>query len=94
MKDKLMTVLFFAGLAGLVMSFAAYDNADLSRTFAAAGLVCFFVGFALMLISDFWHRKRTRCAGKPNESKKVETNKDLTVIIHRINGVVKAGDRP
>lgn len=94
MKDKVITVSFFAGLANLVVSLAAYDNVDLSRKFAAFGLIFFLAGLAVMLISEFWHRKRTRCAGKPNESQKVESNKDLTVIIHRINGAVKAGDRP
>ncbi len=90
MKDKLITVLLFAGLANLVVSLAAYDCITLSRIFGMIALALFLIGFALT--SDFRQRKRTRCAGKPNESQKVESNKDLTIIIHRVLALVKAGD--
>lgn len=89
MKDKLITVLFFAGLANLIVSLAAYDYIALSRIFGIIALALFLIGFVLMTLG---HRKRTRCAGKHNESKKAESNKDLIIIIHRVLALVKAGD--
>lgn len=91
MKDKLITVSFYMGLANLVLALAAYDYIGLSRIFGMISLALFFLGF--MLILDFGHRKRTRLAWRHNESQKVGSDKDLTIIIHRNPKTVKAGDR-
>ena len=90
LKDKLVTISFIVSLATLVLAMGTYDYISLSRIFGTISLVISFVGF--ILISDFWYEKRTRRAGKPNESQKVESNKDLTIIIHQNPKTVKAGE--
>lgn len=92
MTDKLVTIF---GTAGAVIFFLAcgfYDDIELFRILGMMCFGCFFISAVAGHIASETKRKRTRRACKLNESQKVGSNKDLTIIIHRVLGEVKAGD--
>lgn len=91
MMKKLAVIFGTAGVTTFFIACGFYDDIELFRSL---GIVCFcYFGLCAVAghIASEAKRKRTRRACKLNESK-VESNKDLTIIIHRVLGVVKAGD--
>lgn len=93
MMKKLAVIFGTAGITTFFIACGFYDDIELFRILGMMCFCCFGLCAVAGHIVSEAKRKRTRCAGKPNESQKVRSNKDLTIIIHRVLGEVKAGDK-